>query len=169
MMAHAVKPPCRATPPAGRRDTAIEAQAGRHHTSRSVVPACRFPNARHFIGAACWLSNSRTAWFSVDVFGRVVRAATATVLVGRNGSDIREDEMYNDSDVTRRTFLGVAAAAALVTASSRKVAADAPSALAQGGPVAPPEVAPAGRPQGTDKFGASVDTVPVIDAHIHLF
>jgi L-fuconolactonase len=78
--------------------------------------------------------------------------------------------MYSDSDVTRRTFLGVAAAAAtLVTASSRKVAAAAPSALAQGGPVAPPEVATPGRPQGTEKFGASVDTVPVIDAHIHLF
>jgi L-fuconolactonase len=78
--------------------------------------------------------------------------------------------MYNDSDVTRRTFLSMAAAAAtLLTASSSKVAAAAPSALAQGGPVAPPEAATAGRPQGTEKFGASVDTVPVIDAHIHLF
>src|SRR5437763_1808744 len=36
-------------------------------------------------------------------------------------------------------------------------------------PVAPKEIATPGRPQGTEKFGASVDTVPIIDAHIHLF
>ncbi len=34
---------------------------------------------------------------------------------------------------------------------------------------APPEVHTAGRPQGTDSFGPSVDGVPIIDAHIHLF
>ena len=41
--------------------------------------------------------------------------------------------------------------------------------FAQGAPVAPPQLATAGRPQGTDKFGASVDGIPIIDAHIHLF
>jgi L-fuconolactonase len=78
--------------------------------------------------------------------------------------------MDNDNDVTRRAFLSTATAAAtFLAASSRKVATAAPSALAQGARGAPPEVATAGRPQGTEKFGASVDTVPVIDAHIHLF
>ena len=70
--------------------------------------------------------------------------------------------MGNDTDVARRTFLKVAAAAATFVASP-------PSALAQATSGAPPEIATAGRPQGTDKFGATVDNLPVIDAHIHLF
>ena len=79
--------------------------------------------------------------------------------------------MNNDTDgVTRRTFLSTAATAAtLAAAPFSKVAAAIPRAQAQGAPVAPPEIATAGRPQGTDKFGASVDNVPIIDAHIHLF
>ena len=64
--------------------------------------------------------------------------------------------------VTRRTFLSRAAAAAAF--------AGAPLPLrAQNELVPPPEVATPGRPQGTEKFGASVDGVPIIDAHIHLF
>jgi predicted TIM-barrel fold metal-dependent hydrolase len=83
---------------------------------------------------------------------------------------MREDDMNNNADgVTRRSFFSRAAAATLAAAPLARVAAAAPSALAQRAPVAPPEVATAGRPQGTEKFGASVDTVPVIDAHIHLF
>jgi L-fuconolactonase len=70
--------------------------------------------------------------------------------------------MTHEIGVTRRTFLGRAAAAAAW--------AGAPGGLlAQDAPVTPPEVATPGRPQGTDTFGASVDTVPIIDAHIHLF
>jgi L-fuconolactonase len=65
--------------------------------------------------------------------------------------------------VTRRAFLGSAAAAATLAAVPLKDAA------AQSAPVAPPEIATAGRPQGTEKFGASVDNLPIIDAHIHLF
>jgi predicted TIM-barrel fold metal-dependent hydrolase len=41
--------------------------------------------------------------------------------------------------------------------------------LAQSAPSSPPELATAGRPQASERFGASVDTVPIIDAHIHLF
>jgi L-fuconolactonase len=40
---------------------------------------------------------------------------------------------------------------------------------AQTAAVVPPEVPTAGRPQGTEKFGPSVDGIPIIDAHIHLF
>src|SRR5262249_6449192 len=43
------------------------------------------------------------------------------------------------------------------------------TAPAQAGPVSPPQVPTAGRPQATEKFGASVDNLPIIDAHIHLF
>ncbi len=43
------------------------------------------------------------------------------------------------------------------------------NAPAQTTAVAPPEVPTAGRPQGTEKFGPSVDGIPIIDAHIHLF
>jgi L-fuconolactonase len=43
------------------------------------------------------------------------------------------------------------------------------NAPAQATSVAPPEVPTAGRPQGTEKFGPSVDGIPIIDAHIHLF
>ena len=64
--------------------------------------------------------------------------------------------------VTRRRFLGRAAAAATLAGTPLHL-------WAQSAPVVPPEVPNAGRPQGTDKFGASVDTVPIIDAHIHLF
>jgi L-fuconolactonase len=64
--------------------------------------------------------------------------------------------------VTRRRFLGRAAAAATLAGTPLHL-------WAQSAPVVPPEVPTAGRPQGTDKFGASVDTVPIIDAHIHLF
>jgi predicted TIM-barrel fold metal-dependent hydrolase len=84
---------------------------------------------------------------------------------------MREDDMDNDNEgVTRRAFLGRAAAAAtLAAAPVARAAGAAPSALAQGAPMAPPEIATAGRPQGTEKFGASVDSIQVIDAHIHLF
>ena len=69
---------------------------------------------------------------------------------------------HDRQGVTRRTFLGTAAAAAAF--------AGAPLPLrAQRELVPPPEIATSGRPQGTDKFGASVDGVPIIDAHIHLF
>ncbi len=57
----------------------------------------------------------------------------------------------------------------MISAPSSDVVAAAQSAQAQTAPVAPPEIPTAGRPQGTDKFGASVDSVPIIDAHIHLF
>ena len=62
---------------------------------------------------------------------------------------------------TRRAFLNRAAAAAALAGAPLRL-------FAQDSPI-PPEVATPGRPQGTDKFGPSVDTVPVIDAHIHLF
>jgi predicted TIM-barrel fold metal-dependent hydrolase len=72
--------------------------------------------------------------------------------------------------VTRRAFLTRAAAAAsLAAAPLRGVAGGAPRKLAQGALVTPPETATTGRPQGTEKFGAAVDGVPIIDAHIHLF
>jgi predicted TIM-barrel fold metal-dependent hydrolase len=70
--------------------------------------------------------------------------------------------MNNDSDVTRRAFFRTAAAAAALAGVSTR-------ALAQSATAAPPEIATAGRPQGTDSFGASVDNLPIIDAHIHLF
>ena len=78
--------------------------------------------------------------------------------------------MNHHDGVTRRIFLSRAAAAAtLAAAPLSSVVAAAPGAQAQGAPVGPPEVATAGRPQGTQKFGASVDNLPIIDAHIHLF
>ena len=40
---------------------------------------------------------------------------------------------------------------------------------AQGVAPTPPEIATAGRPQATEQFGASVENLPIIDAHIHLF
>ena len=75
--------------------------------------------------------------------------------------------MRNEKDVTRRTFLRITAAAATAVAASFHKAAAAQSA--QAAPTAPPEIPTAGRPQGTDTFGDSVDGVPIIDAHIHLF
>ena len=72
--------------------------------------------------------------------------------------------------MNRREFLsGAAAAATLAVSPLTGFGADPPGALAQDAPVAPPEIATPGRPQGTDKFGASVDNIPIIDAHIHLF
>jgi predicted TIM-barrel fold metal-dependent hydrolase len=71
--------------------------------------------------------------------------------------------------VTRRTFLGITAAAATTAAASFDEARAAHGGRPQAGPEAPPEIPTAGRPQGTDRFGASVDGVPIIDAHIHLF
>jgi L-fuconolactonase len=69
----------------------------------------------------------------------------------------------NDAErITRRRFLSTTAAAAAVSGARLNL-------LAQGAPVAPPEIPTPGRPQGTDTFGASVDTMPIIDAHIHLF
>src|SRR5215208_1097741 len=64
--------------------------------------------------------------------------------------------------MTRRMFLNTAAAAAAFAGVPLL-------ARAQSGPVSPPEVATSGRPQETEKFGASVDGIPIIDAHIHLF
>jgi L-fuconolactonase len=77
--------------------------------------------------------------------------------------------MNNDTDggLTRRAFLtGVAATLATTPLIG--------SALAQStsvptAPVSPPEVATAGRPQAAEKFGDSVDNLPIIDTHIHLF
>jgi L-fuconolactonase len=77
---------------------------------------------------------------------------------------------HDTCGVTRRTFLSRAASTAtLAAAPSSLVAAAVQSAPPQGAPVAPPEIATPGRPQGTEKFGASVDNLPIIDAHIHLF
>ena len=70
--------------------------------------------------------------------------------------------MNRDEGVTRRTFLSKAAAAATLASTPMRL-------VAQDVPVAPPEIATPGRPQGTDKFGPSVDNVPIIDSHIHLF
>jgi predicted TIM-barrel fold metal-dependent hydrolase len=69
---------------------------------------------------------------------------------------------HNFDGVTRRAFLGNAAAAAVLTATPVHL-------LAQDLPDAPPETTTAGRPQATDAFGPSVDNIPIIDAHIHLF
>src|SRR5436190_24381880 len=84
---------------------------------------------------------------------------------------MQRDDMGNDiNGVTRRTFLSRAAGAATVAGAPLGwLAAAAPSELPQRPPVAPPEIAAAGRPQGTERFGASVDNLPIIDAHIHLF
>jgi len=60
-----------------------------------------------------------------------------------------------------------AAATAVVAPFDRVAAVQSPQP--QASPVAPPEIPTAGRPQGTAAFGASVDGVPIIDAHIHLF
>jgi predicted TIM-barrel fold metal-dependent hydrolase len=71
--------------------------------------------------------------------------------------------VYRESRrVTRRGFLSRAAAAATLAGTPLHL-------LAQDVPVAPPEIATPGRPQGTDRFGPSVDDIPIIDAHIHLF
>jgi L-fucono-1,5-lactonase len=74
--------------------------------------------------------------------------------------------MFNHNEVTRRVFFGMASSLAAAPFSQ---VARAQSPAAPAAPVAPPEVPTAGRPQGTDKFGASVDGIRVIDAHIHLF
>ena len=70
--------------------------------------------------------------------------------------------MSRKQGVTRRTFLSNAAAAATLAGAPLHL-------LAQDAPVSPPEIATPGRPQGTDKFGPSVDNIPIIDAHVHLF
>ena len=70
--------------------------------------------------------------------------------------------MNRDEGVTRRTFLTKAAAAATLASTTMHL-------VAQDVPVAPPEIATPGRPQGTERFGPSVDNLPIIDAHIHLF
>jgi predicted TIM-barrel fold metal-dependent hydrolase len=71
--------------------------------------------------------------------------------------------------VTRRTFLGMTAAAVTTAAASFDETSAARRGQPQAGPVAPPEIPTAGRPQGTESFGGSVDGIPIIDAHIHLF
>lgn len=77
--------------------------------------------------------------------------------------------MANDT-VTRRAFLSIATGAVAIGATPViEIAAAGQTASAPAAPMAPPEIATAGRPQGTQKFGATVDTVPIIDAHIHLF
>src|SRR5262245_57339947 len=69
----------------------------------------------------------------------------------------------------RRTFFhSAASAAALVVAPITNVISRAEAAQTPAQPV-PPETATAGRPQASEKFGASVDNLPIIDAHIHLF
>jgi len=78
--------------------------------------------------------------------------------------------LHDNSDgVTRRAFLSGAAAATLAGSAVFGPAVNAQTPPAQGAPVVPPELATAGRPQAMEKFGASVDTLPIIDAHIHLF
>jgi predicted TIM-barrel fold metal-dependent hydrolase len=72
------------------------------------------------------------------------------------------------SGISRRTFLN-GAAAALASSRFTMSGAEAQNAPAQVVATVPPEIATAGRPQGTDKFGASVDDIAIIDAHIHLF
>lgn len=67
----------------------------------------------------------------------------------------------NANGLNRRTFLSGCGAAATLAA--------APVAQAQDAPFVPPQVPTPGRPQGTDSFGPSVDDLPIIDAHIHLF
>src|SRR5258706_2372608 len=105
--------------------------------------------------------------------GRAWRVRTAATSSASRSSSTRDmtARMTSDTEgVTRRTFLRSAAgAAALAAAPLSKVAGVSTRALAQGAPVAPPEIATTGRPQGTEKFGASVDNIPIIDAHIHLF
>jgi predicted TIM-barrel fold metal-dependent hydrolase len=61
------------------------------------------------------------------------------------------------------------AAATLAAAPFGGHAAASQIAPAQSTGVAPPETPTPGRPQGTETFGASVDNLPIIDAHIHLF
>ena len=70
--------------------------------------------------------------------------------------------MNRDEGVTRRTFLSKAAAAATLASTPMHL-------VAQDVRVSPPEIPTAGRPQGAEKFGPSVDNLPIIDAHIHLF
>jgi L-fuconolactonase len=84
--------------------------------------------------------------------------------------------MSNDTNgVTRRAFLSTAAAAATAAAAPFSSASPAaqgappPPSTAPNTPVSPPEVATPGRPQATEKVGPSVDNLPIIDAHIHLF
>jgi predicted TIM-barrel fold metal-dependent hydrolase len=77
--------------------------------------------------------------------------------------------MGSEKDVTRRTFLSITAGAATTVAAPVSTAAAARNGQAQAAVLAPPEIPTAGRPQGTDTFGGSVDGVPIIDAHIHLF
>lgn len=62
----------------------------------------------------------------------------------------------------RRAFLSRLAAVATATRAPQSV-------FAQDAPVTPPEIPSSGRPQATDRFGPSVDNLPIIDAHIHLF
>jgi L-fuconolactonase len=80
--------------------------------------------------------------------------------------------MSHDTNVTRRSFLSMTAAAATVATApfvNRAAAQNPQSAQAPNTPVSPPELATASRAQGTAKFGPSVDALPIIDAHIHLF
>ena len=75
--------------------------------------------------------------------------------------------MTDNSGVPRRKFFGMTGMTMVAGAFANTI--DAQSAQPPNTPVAPPEVATAGRPQATEKFGASVDGIPIIDAHIHLF
>src|SRR6187551_3006787 len=77
---------------------------------------------------------------------------------------------HGPEGLTRRSFLGRAAAVATAAAAPLgRGSAAAQDTTAPSGAVSPPEIPTPGRPQGTDKFGASVDGLPIIDAHIHLF
>jgi predicted TIM-barrel fold metal-dependent hydrolase len=72
--------------------------------------------------------------------------------------------------INRRTFFRRAAVAATLTAAPLHGIASAQSEqTANSSAVAPPEIPTPGRPQATDKFGSSVDNLPIIDAHIHIF
>src|SRR4029453_10337243 len=68
---------------------------------------------------------------------------------------------------TRRRFFNMTGAALLAGAAPQTLQAQ--TAEPPNTPISPPEVATAGRPQATEKFGPGVNDVPIIDAHIHLF
>jgi predicted TIM-barrel fold metal-dependent hydrolase len=77
--------------------------------------------------------------------------------------------MADHTELTRRSFLHVTGMSVLTGALAGHTSAQGRNAEPPNRPIAPPEVATQGRPQATEKFGASVDGIQIIDAHIHLF
>jgi predicted TIM-barrel fold metal-dependent hydrolase len=92
----------------------------------------------------------------------------------QRGLCLRYDEVVFRRDlryslgVKRRSFFGMAGGL-VASALPTEQWAFAQSPVTSSKPFAPPEIPTSGRPQGTDTFGASVDGIPIIDAHIHLF